>query len=194
VQATASGRCIQRCHGGTAVLSGRDFEVSARYRLRAHSGDAHVRLPEHRGGRKTVNKRRLRPGPPIRCRAAARVWERSKWALLSSAIAYVNSGKLRVRTEAEQQIWNECSRLIANAVIYYNAAISSRVLERKQAAGDNETVEILKGISPVAWQHVNLFGRFEFSKRGKVDLAALAKVFDEPECWNRITQAKIEED
>ena len=109
------------------------------------------------------------------------------------AIAYVNSGKLRVRTEAEQQIWNECSRLIANAVIYYNAAISSRVLERKQAAGDNETVEILKGISPVAWQHVNLFGRFEFNKRGRVDLAALMKVFDAPECWNRITQEKTEE-
>src|SRR3954454_1540896 len=47
------------------------------------------------------------------------------------AIAYVNSGKLRVRTEAEQQIWNECSRLIANAVIYYNAAITSRVLKQK---------------------------------------------------------------
>jgi len=90
--------------------------------------------------------------------------------------------------------WNECSRLIANAVIYYNAAISSRVLERKQAAGDNETVEVLKGISPVAWQHVNLFGRFEFSKRGKVDLAALVKVFDEPECWTRITRQNVQED
>jgi hypothetical protein len=27
------------------------------------------------------------------------------------AISYVNSGKFRVKTEAEQQIWNECSRL-----------------------------------------------------------------------------------
>jgi hypothetical protein len=26
------------------------------------------------------------------------------------AITYVNSGKLRVRTEAEQQMWNECSK------------------------------------------------------------------------------------
>jgi TnpA family transposase len=34
------------------------------------------------------------------------------------AIAYVNSGKLRVCTGAEQPMWNECSRLIANAVIY----------------------------------------------------------------------------
>jgi hypothetical protein len=58
----------------------------------------------------------------------------------------------------------------------------------------DDTVEVLKGISPVAWQYVNLFGRFEFNKRGKVDLAALLKVFDEPECWNRITQEKTEED
>jgi TnpA family transposase len=34
------------------------------------------------------------------------------------AISYVNSGKFRVKTEAEQQIWNECSGLIANAIIY----------------------------------------------------------------------------
>ena len=110
------------------------------------------------------------------------------------AISYVNAGKMHVHTEAEQQIWNECSRLIANAVIYYNAAISSRVLEQKQAASDDEMVGILKGISPVAWQHVNLYGRFEFNKRGNVDLAALVKVFDEPECWTRITQPNLQED
>jgi TnpA family transposase len=104
------------------------------------------------------------------------------------AIAYVNSGKLRVRTEAEQQIWNECSRLIANAVIYYNAAITSRVLKQKEAEGDQKAVEVLIGISPVAWQHVNLFGRFEFNKMGKVDLDALVKIFEEPECWTRIMQ------
>ncbi len=45
------------------------------------------------------------------------------------AIAYVDAGKLHVGTEAEQQLCNECSRLIANAVIYYNAAIASRVLD-----------------------------------------------------------------
>ena len=51
------------------------------------------------------------------------------------AISYVNSGKFRVKTEAEQQIWNECSRLIANAIIYYNTLLLSRVYEQKVAAG-----------------------------------------------------------
>jgi len=39
------------------------------------------------------------------------------------AIAYVNSGKFRVKTEAEQQIWNECSRLIANHYLLQHAAL-----------------------------------------------------------------------
>ena len=43
------------------------------------------------------------------------------------AISYVNSGKFRVKTEAEQQIWNDCSRLIANAIVYYNTLLLSRV-------------------------------------------------------------------
>lgn len=39
----------------------------------------------------------------------------------------------------------------------------SRVYEQKQAAGDQGAQAIIKGISPVAWQHVNLLGSFEFS-------------------------------
>jgi TnpA family transposase len=102
------------------------------------------------------------------------------------AIAYVNSGKFRVKTESEQQIWNECSRLIANAVIYYNTALLSRIYARKQAAGDLEALEILRHISPVAWQHINLFGRFEFTQTGsRVDLDALAERFNDPDFWSR---------
>jgi hypothetical protein len=95
------------------------------------------------------------------------------------AIAYVNSGKFRVKTEADQQIWNDCSRLIANAVIYYNMSILSRILELKKAEHDQVALDILKGTSPVAWQHVNLFGRFEFNKSGAaVDIDALVEYFD----------------
>jgi TnpA family transposase len=83
---------------------------------------------------------------------------------LRKAIAYVNGGKFRVKTETEQQIWSDCSRLIANAIIYYNTVLLSRVYEQKLAADDKEALSTLKNISPVAWQHVNLFGTFEFSQ------------------------------
>jgi len=91
------------------------------------------------------------------------------------AISYVNSGKFRVKTEAEQQIWNECSRLIANAIIYYNTLLLSRVYEHKLAAGDLEAIKILKSTSPVAWRNVNLIGNFDFTTSSSgVDIEALA--------------------
>jgi TnpA family transposase len=51
------------------------------------------------------------------------------------AVSYVDSGKFRVNTEAEQQVRNERSRLIANAIIYYNTLRLSRWYEQKVATG-----------------------------------------------------------
>ena len=108
------------------------------------------------------------------------------------AIAYVNSGKFRVKTEAEQQIWNECSRLIANAVIYYNTALLSRIYAQKKAADDVVAIDILKHISPVAWQHINLFGRFEFTQTGsRVDLDALAERYNDPDFWSQALRQEV---
>jgi len=109
------------------------------------------------------------------------------------AVAYVNGGKFRVKTEGEQQIWNECSRLITNAVIYYNTLLLSRVYELKQAAGDHVAQEIIREISPVAWQHINLFGNFQFSpSTSKVDIDALAVRYADLTYWNHAIQEEGE--
>ena len=97
-----------------------------------------------------------------------------------------NAGKFRVQTEAEQHIWNECSRLIANTVIYYNTLLLSRVYEQKRAAGDHEAADIVKGVSPNAWQHIHLIGAFDFDQaESPVDIDALAARFSDPAFWNR---------
>lgn len=102
------------------------------------------------------------------------------------AVAYVNAGKFKVQTEAEQQVWNECSRLIANAIIYYNTVLLSKVYEQKLAAGDHDAIAIIQGVSPVAWQHVNLFGKFEFSDTTPIiDIDALAACYADPAYWNK---------
>jgi TnpA family transposase len=102
------------------------------------------------------------------------------------AISYVNAGKFRVKTEAEQQIWNDCSRLIANAIIHYNTLILSRVYKQKLATGDQDAIEIIKGTSPVAWQNVNLIGKFEFTEENaKVDIDALAARYNDPAFWRK---------
>ena len=83
---------------------------------------------------------------------------------LHRAISFANFGKLRFRTEYEQQIWNECGRLIANCIVYYNVAILSNLLSYKEKTGSIQEIEQLKHISPIAWQHINLHGRYEFTK------------------------------
>jgi len=110
---------------------------------------------------------------------------------LRRAVAYVNGGKFRVQTEAEQQVWNECSRLITNAIIYYNTALLSQVYEQKQAVKDQAAMDAIQGMSPVAWQHINLIGQFEFSAEpSKVDIEALVKRYADPDCWTKSMQAQ----
>ena len=45
---------------------------------------------------------------------------------LRRAVSFASFGKLRFKTEYEQDLWSECSQLIANIIIFYNASILSR--------------------------------------------------------------------
>jgi TnpA family transposase len=83
---------------------------------------------------------------------------------LRKAVAFASFGKLRFKNEPDQQVWQECSRLITNCIILYNSVILSRLLEHRQNLGDDEAVKQLKKVSPVAWQHINMHGRYEFTK------------------------------
>jgi len=52
---------------------------------------------------------------------------------------------------------------------------------------------IIKEISPVAWQHVNLFGTFQFSpSTSKVDIDALVGRYADPTYWHRAIQEEGE--
>ena len=81
---------------------------------------------------------------------------------LQRAITHPNGGRFRGTTEYDIAIESDCSRLIANAIIYYNAQMLSKLLVRLEADGKNKDAELVKRLSPVAWRHINLFGRYEF--------------------------------
>ena len=102
--------------------------------------------------------------PPLRRNVQRALNRGENYHQLRRAVSYANFGKLRFKTEHEQQIWGECARLITNCIIYYNTMLLSNVLEYKEAAGDVQGAERLKQVSPVAWQHINFFGRYEFRK------------------------------
>ncbi|MBK1645247.1 hypothetical protein CKO25_11455 [Thiocapsa imhoffii] len=75
---------------------------------------------------------------------------------LRRAIAYAHGGRFRVRSQHEQEVWNERTRLIGNAVVYYNALILFEALAELELRGDLAAAEVLKRVSPVAWQHINV--------------------------------------
>ena len=82
---------------------------------------------------------------------------------LISAISKVSGRKLISRDEIELTINNECTRLLANCIIFYNASILSGIYEYYKSNNMIEEYEKVVRLSPVAWQHINLIGRYEFN-------------------------------
>jgi len=103
--------------------------------------------------------------PPLRQHVQEAMNRGENYHQLRRAISYAGFGKLRFKTEYEQELWAECSRLIANCIILYNASILSRLLEHQERTGDTQGAEATKKVSPIAWQHINLQGRYEFQKQ-----------------------------
>jgi hypothetical protein len=95
---------------------------------------------------------------------------------LRRAIAYAHGGRFRVRSPHEQELWNECARLVANAVVHYNGLLLSEVLKSLVSQHGPGAAHALYRVSPLAWQHVNFYGRYRFdSDLRPLNLAALAE-------------------
>ncbi|PLY42151.1 Tn3 family transposase [Janthinobacterium sp. ROICE36] len=94
---------------------------------------------------------------------------------LRSTIAQVNGKKeLTGRTDLDVAVSNHCGRLIANVVIAYNSMLLSGLLSRYLAAGNEKAIDLLRRISPAAWQHLHFLGHYAFrGKRHPIDLEAI---------------------
>lgn len=96
---------------------------------------------------------------------------------LRAAIASAYGKKqLTGRGERELEISNQCGRLIANAIIYFNSAMLSELRLRYEAENDQKGLALLKKISPAAWRHIHFQGSLIFSNDGKmIDVSELVK-------------------
>ena len=96
---------------------------------------------------------------------------------LRSAIAQVGGKKeLTGRTDLDIEISNQCARLIANAIVFYNSAILSRLLTRFAAGASETALALITSTSPVAWRHVHLNGRYAFRDSAQaIDLDAIIR-------------------
>lgn len=96
---------------------------------------------------------------------------------LRASISKVGGKKeLTGRTDIEIEISNQCARLIANAIIYYNSAILSKLLTKFEAEGNAKALALITQMSPTAWRHILLNGHYTFQDDGKlIDLDALVE-------------------
>jgi len=82
---------------------------------------------------------------------------------LRRTVASVNGNRFRGGSDSEIDLWNECARLLTNAIIYFNSLILSRLLEHYDHQKDMKHLELVKQVSPVAWVNINLNGTYSFS-------------------------------
>ena len=95
---------------------------------------------------------------------------------LKRKVFYAHEGKFHVHTQAEQQIWSECARLITNIIIYYNVWLLSELLQQYEEQGNKEQADFIKTVSPIAWRHINIYGTYNFHNRiSSSDLAKILK-------------------
>ncbi|GAB4038314.1 Tn3 family transposase [Spirosoma gilvum] len=103
---------------------------------------------------------------------------------LSRAVSYGNNGVLQYANQEELLTMQGCKRLIENAVICWNYLYLSRLLVTATKAERAVILEMLPRTSPVAWQHINFQGEFNFdedSSRDPLEASLLAILSYEPE-------------
>ena len=148
-------------------------------------GGPAARRPEaHGGGRPTVPRFGRRPLRDRGSRGLKRVLgvvspNPRKFRHPSSSYARPSAQagdkkELTGGTDIEIEISNQCARLIANAILYYNSAILSRLLTKYEASGNARALALITKMSPAAWRHIPLNGHYTFRGGGQpIDLDAI---------------------
>ncbi|WP_119344631.1 Tn3 family transposase [Facilibium subflavum] len=86
---------------------------------------------------------------------------------IRSALFQVNGKKILGKSENALEISNQCNRVLACCIIYYNASLLSELLTQAEARGDEKLCKQIKRLSPVAWQHISLLGNFVFCENAQ---------------------------
>jgi TnpA family transposase len=98
---------------------------------------------------------------------------------LRKAISSINGNQFRGGNDYDVAKWNDCARLIANCIIYYNCALLSGLVEKFDKLNKQNVVDMISNLSPVAWRHIQLSGHYDFGgvKEG-IDVALLLEDID----------------
>ena len=73
------------------------------------------------------------------------------------------------RTPDQQSEQALCLAIVVNAIIAWNTVYTGRVLDELRAAGELITTSEIEHVSPLAHQHVHLYGHYGFDLAGRPD-------------------------
>jgi len=74
----------------------------------------------------------------------------------------------------------------------YPSYILSTLLEQKEKEGKQEEADLIKRISPFAWQNVNLLGRFEFQRQQKtINIQEMISLYVQKIEWQQLKTVKV---
>ena len=86
----------------------------------------------------------------------------------AKAIFFGNNAEFIFASQEEQNIANNCKRLIQNAVILWNYLyIDKKLQEARSQSQKDEIIEAIKNSSIVHWSHINFYGTYDFTKVDK---------------------------
>ena len=87
---------------------------------------------------------------------------------LRAGLLQISGKKLLGKTDKAYEISNQCNKILACCIIYYNTTILSELLAKAEEVNNIELCTQIKRFSPVAWQHINLLGNFEFRQHDNI--------------------------
>jgi hypothetical protein len=97
---------------------------------------------------------------------------REPYHQLRRAVVSVNGNRFHGSSDQEIDFWDECARLLTNAIIYFNSLILNDLLAYCRATGGDNYLELVKKVSPVAELNENLNGTNSFTfERNVINVA-----------------------
>jgi hypothetical protein len=88
---------------------------------------------------------------------------------LRRAIFYANEGQIRQRGPEQQGEQALCLAVVVNAIIVWNTTYTSMALDDLRGSGQLVSSSEIEHISPLAHQHIHLYGHYPFDLASRPD-------------------------
>lgn len=88
----------------------------------------------------------------------------------AKAVFFGNNQEFQYGSKEEQDKAENCKRLIENSIVCWNYLYLSHLLARAKDENNRKSIlKVIKNGSVVVWQHINLYGEYDFSEENLKD-------------------------